>query len=320
MLSENGPDTAHAACQAGSRAGAAPTATSFQVANALWAGAGVELEAAFVEGVAREFGGLASSVDFADERAARDRINGWVSAQTEGRIHDLIQPGALTGLTQLMLTNAVYFKDAWALPFVPARTRRRPFHCPGGNEVAVDMMQVTGPFHLARRDGVGVLTMPYRGGRTSMVVVLPDEADGLEAVEARLDAGFLDDWMHAGERVRVELSFPKFESGSSLSLIAALKELGMRQAFEPAAADLRGISPGPVVVGDIVHRSFVRVDEAGTEAAAATAVLTPRGASSASSATPFVVDHPFLYLIRDEESGRILFMGRAAEPRQGPGG
>ena len=298
--------------------GPVPNGTFLQTANALWAAADVKLEATFVERVRHKFGGLAATLDFADPREARSRINGWVAAQTEGRIQDLIGRGAPTPLTRLILTNAVHFKAAWSYPFPEARTEQRPFHRVVGDQVVVGMMRAIRPFRLAARDGVKVLTMPYRDGRALMVVVLPDASDGLEAIEARLSAGVLDAWERAGETVQVDVALPRFESGNSLSLKDALEALGMRRAFGPATAELSGITPDPLFVGDVVHRSFIRVDEAGTEAAAATAVLTPRGRPAAASAVPFVADHPFLYLIREEVGGRILFMGRMLDPSTRP--
>lgn len=293
---------------------AASETAVFQCANALWAAADIGIEPAFAEDVAREFGGLVASVDFADERRTRDRINSWVAAQTEGRIRELIGRDAATSLARLILTNAVHFKAGWAMPFPKGGTERRRFHRTGREDVVVSMMRVTGAFRLSVQDGVKVLTIPYRGGRASMIVILPDEADGLEAAEARLSAELLDGWLAASEIARVDLILPRFETGSALALRDVLSTLGMRRAFDPASADLRGITPQPGFVGDVIHRSFVQVDEAGTEAAAATAVLMPRGRPSAEPVVPFVVDRPFLYLIHAEEGRRILFMGRLTDP------
>ncbi len=319
MLTLHGPDWVQAKHRIETiaewqAAATTPTGATLRTANALWAATDSSLEATFVERVKHEFGGLVATVDFADEPAARDRINRWVAMQTEGSIPDLIGRGMLTRLTRLVLTNAIHFKAAWLSPFSPTRTKPRPFRRLDGEDVAVGMMQVTRPFRLAAQDGVRVLTIPYRGGGVSMVLVLPDDTDGLEAVEARLGVESLDGWARAGKTVPVDLVLPRFESSSSLRLKDALTALGMRRAFDPAAADLSGITRAPLVVEDVIHRSFVRVDETGTEAAAATAVLTPRGLLAATPAVPFVADHPFLYLIREEESGRILFMGRMVDP------
>ncbi len=296
---------------------AVPDGTTLQTANALWVATDVSLQTTFVEDVLRGFGGLVTTMDFTDPRGARDRINGWVAEQTEGRIQELIGRGAPTPLTRLILTSAVHFKAAWSCPFPEARTERRPFRPVVGQDVVVDMMRVVGLFRLAVQNGVKVLTMPYRGGCASMVVILPDAAGGLDAAEAQLNVGALDIWERAGETMRVDVTLPRFEAGSSLDLKDVLATLGMRRAFEPATAELGGITPDPLFVGDVLHRSFIRVDEAGTEAAAATAVLAPRGRPAA-AAVPFVADHPFLYLIREDPGGRILFMGRMADPTMAP--
>ncbi len=319
VLAPDDTDQSERADCAGERQepGSVPTATTFRTANALWVATDVSLLTTFVEDVLREFGGLVATIDFTDPRGARDRINGWVAEQTEGNIPELIGRGMPTPLTRLILTNAVHFKAAWSCPFPEARTERRPFRPVVGQDVVVDMMRVVGPFRLAVQDGVRVLTMPYRGGSASMVVILPDAAGGLDAAEAQLNAGALDVWERAGETMRVDVALPRFEAGSSLGLKDVLATLGMRRAFEPTTAELGGITPDPLFIGDVLHRSFIRVDEAGTEAAAATAVVAPRGRPAA-AAVPFVADHPFLYLIREDSGGRILFMGRMVDPTMAP--
>ncbi len=298
--------------------GAVPAGTTFRTANALWVATDVSLQATFVEDVLRGFGGLVATIDFTDPHGARGRINGWVAQQTEGRIPEPIGPGAPTSLTRLILTNVIHFKAAWSWPFPEARTEPRPFRPVMNQNVVVSMMRVVGPFRLAVQDGVKVLTMPYCGGCASMVVILPDAADGLETTEAQLGVGALDVWGRAGETMRVDVTLPRFEAGSSLGLRDVLAMLGMRRAFEPATAELGGITPDPLFISDVLHRSFIRVDEAGTEAAAATAVLAPRGKPAAAPAVPFVADHPFLYLIREDPGGRILFMGRMVDPTLAP--
>ncbi len=319
LLALDDEDQFERAGRAGERweSGAVPAGTTFRTANALWVARDVSLRTTFVEDVLRGFGGLVATMDFTDPRGARDRINGWVAEQTEGSIPELIGRDAPTPLTRLILTNAVHFKAAWSCPFPEARTERRPFRPVVGRDVVVNMMRVVGPFRLALQDGVKVLTMPYRGGCASMVVILPDAAGGLDAAEAQLDVGALDVWERAGETMRVDVALPRFEAGSSLGLRDVLATLGMRRAFEPATAELGGITPDPLFIGDVLHRSFIRVDEVGTEASAATAVLVPRGRPAA-AAVSFVVDHPFLYLIREDPGGRILFMGRMVDPTMAP--
>ena len=254
---------------------------------------------------------MVATVDFHDPHAARERINAWAAEATSGRIKDLLDAAALTPLTRLVLTGAAWFRADRATPFPRARTERRAFRRADGAEAPVDMMTLTDRFRLARGDGVQALTLPYQGDRASMLVVLPDEVDGLPTVEAGLDAARLAAWTAAAEPTRVTVSLPRFQVRSTLRLKETLEALGVCSVFAPAA-DLSGIADKPLMVGEIHHQTFVSVDEEGAEAAAATAAVAPRGI--APKPVAFTADHPFLYLIREHEDGRILFMGRFSEP------
>ena len=283
----------------------------WRVATAAWAAADTRIRPAYVEALRRGFDGLVATVDFRDPQAACERINGWAAQATGGRISDLLAAADLTPLTRLVLTSAAWFKADWATPFPRARTERRPFRRADGAEKPVDMMTLTDRFQLARGDGVQALTLPFQDGRASMLVVLPDEVDGLPTVEAGPDAARLATWTAAAEPLRVSVSLPRFQVRSTLRLKESLKTLGIHSVFGPVA-ELGGIADEPLRVGEIHHQAFVSVDEEGAEAAAATAMVAPRGI--APKPVTFTADHPFLYFIRERQGGRILFMGRLSEP------
>jgi serpin B len=262
-----------------------------------------------------------------DAEAARARINGWVASETRDRIRDLIPRGAIDEETRLTLVNAVYFLGKWQQPFQRRHNEDRPFFVTPGQGVTVPMMRhqiVALPYGEA--DGVQVLEMPYREGPFAMTVVLPRAVDGLAALEARLDAPTFAAWIAALQTRDVRVRFPKFtiDPAESLALKPVLVALGMADAFDRAAADFTGIAAPPdpadrLCISHVFHKAFVKVDEQGTEATAASSVVMARvGAAPGPPPPPppeFIADHPFLFFIRDTESGVILFAGRLADPR-----
>jgi serpin B len=290
------------------------------VANALWGKADYALNSEFVRGIKESFDGNLERVDFSNEAAACKRINGWVSDQTREKIRDLIGPGALTPDTRLVLTNAIYFKAAWQEQFQKGATRKETFHVSLGKDVDVDMMKQTRFLALAQLDGLRLLVIPYRNNEASMLVLLPDRVDGLAALEKSLTAEKLTSWVKKSQSVRVALSLPKFKNTSKFDLNNPLMALGMRKAFTAGQADFTGIAQvpaEPLYVGLVIHKAFVDVNEDGTEAAAATAVAMRAGsAMRPAEPVPFVADHPFVYIIRANRTGEILFMGRLSDPTE----
>jgi serpin B len=252
---------------------------------------------------------------------ARQRINGWVAERTAGRIRDLIPPGALDASTRLVLANAVHFLADWQRPFDAAETRDRIFHAPDGDRPVPTMHQVAA-FGYAEADGLQLLEMPYAGGELAMLVALPEANDGLGALEAGLSAERLAGWVERLEIRPVRVALPKFriEPDAPLALGDVLAGMGMPLAFDPRRADFTAMADrtaGPPLFLDAVfHEAFVAVDEEGTEAAAATAAVV--SVTSATVPPPdapeLVADHPFLFFVRDVESGAILFMGRVTDP------
>ncbi len=290
----------------------------FTTANALWGAENYPFNPPYIASIETDFGGHPEAVDFGDEPATRAKINAWVAAQTHGKIQNLIGPGILSAQTRLVLTNAIYFKAGWASPFDKTATDQQPFHVSAADTVSAAMMHRTGYFTLTQAPNARILSLSYRDDAASMVIILPDHGDGLAAVEAALTPQNLDSWLAQGQPVNVALALPKFRNAGALDLGDVLMALGMRRAFMPGQADLTGIasdSKHRLYIGGVIHQAFISVDEQGTEAAAATAIgIGMTAIMQAPPPIPFIADHPFIYLIRDDQSGRILFMGRVTDP------
>lgn len=296
-------------------------AAELSVANRLWADkTSLELEPSFTERAKSRYGAAVELVPFASaHEAARKTINAWVSDETKTRIPELLPEGSLTPLTRLVITNAVYFKGAWAQPFQAARTSPEPFAVDGSSPKSVPMMHHRGSYAYAELDGVKVLELPYAKSALAMTILLPKEQAALGKLEAKLDADVLARWAKAVSSEEVNVTLPKFTFRSGGSVKGVLEALGMKRAFG-ADADFTGISkkPADLYVSDVFHETFIAVDEAGTEAAAATAVVMgTRGIAVPKPAVDFKADHPFLFAIRDRQSGRVLFLGRVTDPSRG---
>ena len=326
MLEQNGPhaDLRAAFLQAARQRPVPQSAGAgdfqFYAANALWGAKGYAFNQRFIATIKNSFGGDLEPVDFREAQAARNRINGWVAGQTQNKIQDLIGPGVLSRHTRMVLTNAVYFKAKWQFLFEAESTKKGIFHIAADKHVDVAMMNMRMYFPLAMAKEVKVLSLPYDYGTVSMVIILPNRKDDLRKIEAGLSATTLNRWL-ASARVReVSLSLPRFKTRCDFDLRSTLMALGMKKAFIPSEADLTGIadvSRRPLYISDVIHQAFVGVDENGTEATAATAVTVTASAGAAMPGPPpvrFNANHPFIYLIRDNRSGEILFMGRVADP------
>jgi serpin B len=289
-----------------------------RVANALWGQRDYEFARAFVSTVERRYNGNFQEVDFitATENA-RAEINGWVEKQTNGRIKNLIEKGMLTSLTRLVLTNAIYFKGKWASPFQTDSTQEEPFTLPGGGKVQVPMMNQQGRFGYAQTDETQMLEMPYAGDKLSMVILLPKDTSGLRRLEQDLTAEKLAEWLGQIRRREVIVAMPKFKMVGKLDLVSTLQSMGMTDAFSRDKADFSGMTgKRELSISAVIHQAFVEVNEEGTEAAAATGIgMSATIAVPEPELTPvFRADHPFLFLIRDEASGSILFLGRVMSP------
>jgi serpin B len=285
-----------------------------RIVNALWGQQGFRFLPAFLDTLAQNYGAGLRLLDFAgDPEAARGIINDWVSDQTEGRIQDLIPPGVIDALTRLVLTNAIYFNAAWAEPFEKSQTTDLPFHLLNGGQVKVPMMRQTTEYGYAEGEGFQAVELPYDGRELAMVILLPEEGR-FEEFENSLDAGQVEVILGGLAYRQVALTMPRFRVESAFALADTLSAMGMPSAFKPDQADFSGMDGArDLYIGDVLHKAFVSVDEAGTEAAAATAVIMKLTALPASP-VQVVVDRPFIFLIRDLQTGTILFVGRLVNP------
>ena len=289
-------------------------------ANALWGQAGLAWDEGFRTALAERFGTGFEEADFQNRpEEERQRINAWVAARTEGRIGALLPAGAVSELTRLCLASAIFFKGNWAEQFDIAATSPQPFHRAGGPPAEVPLMHRRGRYDHARLDGFQLVAIPYRGEELEMVVVLPEAPDGLAAVEEQLTAEALLAWRRGGERIEVDLWLPRFRLDDGFDPVRHLKELGLSDLFRPGTADLTGMTTTErLSVSRVLHKAFVIVDEEGTEAAAATAVIANAPGPRPPQRVEFRADRPFLFLVRDARHDTILFLGRFTGPWEGP--
>lgn len=279
-----------------------------------------KFDADFLALVQRSFGAPLEQVDFIQgyERA-RVHINDWVEDSTKDRIRDLLPEGSLDELTRLVLTNAVYFKGDWQHAFDANDTYDGTFHVRGNEASSRKLMHQYGSFGYAKQDGVQIVELPYKGGDLALDIVLPDRKDGLDELARTIDETRFAALVGALQPTGVQLTLPKFEleMSGSLALKDPLKKLGIELAFT-TGADFSGISTDihPLFIDDVYHKTFVAVDEEGTEAAAATAVvMRTESAAVIPDGKPFVADHPFMFVLRDVKSGTIMFLGQVVDPK-----
>jgi len=284
------------------------------VVNAIWGQKDHSFLQEYLETLAMNYGAGLRVLDFQNAaEESRLTINGWVEDKTEERIKDLIPEGGVNSMTRLVLTNAVYFNAAWASQFEDGMTSPGDFHLLDGGSVQVPMMRQTDGFRYAEMAGLKAVELPYDGYELSMVLLVPDEGAFVD-FEDSLDSTVVDDAIGAMQSTEVALTMPKFKLESSLNLNKALVKLGMTDAFSPGVADFSGMDgTKDLFIADVIHKSFVEVDEAGTEAAAATAVVM-EATSAPMQPVEMRVDRSFIFLIRDIETGTVLFVGRVMDP------
>jgi len=288
-------------------------------ANALWGQKGYGFLPAFLTLTKENYGAGLHEMDFGgDAEGARKTINKWVEQKTQDKIKDLIPRGGVNAATRLVLTNAIYFKASWKEPFQQRATKDAPFALLDGKKVNVPTMRKTHRFGYMENDTLQALELEYRACDLTMVILLPRKADGVTALEKQLTQENLNGWLKQlkrGKKVRLEL--PKFRFSFGARMRKLLVSLGMTDAFAAGKANFSGMNGGkePLWIDAVIHKAFVDVNEKGTEAAAATAVMMAGAAPRPEEPVPFLCDHPFLFLIRDRVSGSILFMGRVANPQ-----
>ncbi|CAH1272600.1 SERPINC1 [Branchiostoma lanceolatum] len=287
-------------------------------ANNLFRQQGTKLEDDFQSGISRYYNSRMETVDFSDEERSRSRINSWVSTQTKKKINDLIPKGILNALTRLVLVNAVYFKGTWQTQFDPKETFDRKFFISPQKHVTVSTMQQRGKFRMAELPNLRcrMLELPYAGDELAMIVVLPLDRFGLKDVESVLTSEALLDATRSKSLREVKsltVALPKFRLTHALNLKDQLTALGMTDLFSMETADLSGVTgEKDLYVSEVMHKAFVEVNEEGSEAAAATAVVM-RGRSG-NFGRSFVVNRPYLFFIQHKPTGTILFLGRVTNP------
>lgn len=292
---------------------------ALSIANSVWGQEGHGFLPAFLDTLTLNYGGNVREVDFRSQpQEGRRRVNDWVSEETEGRIEDLLAPEAITRRTRLVLANAVYFKAEWRLPFDERATSRGRFYSLDGGESRVPMMRRTANFGYSRGAGYQAVELLYKGGEMSATILLPDEGRYGE-IEGSLDAVLLDQILLNMESSRIRLAMPKFELESSFDLAGTLEEMGMPNAFDERLAEFQGMDglsclaedDECLLISGVAHKAFVSVDESGTEAGASTAVVV--GITKAvmpEEPIEVTIDRPFILLIRDRDTGSVLFLGR----------
>jgi serpin B len=291
-----------------------------RVADALWAQQDANFETDYLKLVQSDYAAGFHRVNFKLlPETVRATINSWVEKQTNDKIKDLISPGALNPTTRLVLTNAIYFKGNWQDQFDKEATQKEEFHLSAAQWVMTPMMHRTGGYRYFDGGTFQALELPYSGDEISMVVLLPKQTDGLAAMEKSFTSRSASDWIQKLEPTdKVILTLPRFTMTQQFELNSALSAMGMSQAFS-SAADFSGMTGKPdFAISAAIHKAFIDVDEQGTEAAAATAVVMFATAMQHRFPEPppvvFRADHPFLFILLDTKSGSMLFLGRVADP------
>jgi serpin B len=291
-----------------------PEAFTLHIANALWGQKGLAFRDEFLAALAQNYGAGVHLADLqGDPAAAIEAINSWADQATRGRIPQVLNQ--LSPDAAIVLANAIYFNAAWELPFEESRTYDEPFHLLDGGQKEVPMMHQWETLRNGSGDGFQAVTLPYTGRSAAMVILLPENGRFRE-IEQLLSAGWVDELQATMQEGEVRLTMPKFTYAPELDLAETLRSMGMSDAFSPEAADFSGIiaDPLPLWIDRVLHKSFIDVDERKTEAAAVTVVEMAVRAAPAPPATEITLDRPFVYLITDQNTGAILFVGRVMDP------
>lgn len=294
-------------------------ASGLSLANAIWVERTFALAPGYERIVRERLGGVIEALDFVNQtEASRVRINAWAAAATRDRIRDLLNPGIIQPDTRLVLTNAVHFKADWADPFPASATRDGDFHAADGRTLAAELMRQTTRARYFETADFQAAEFDYEGGQFALAVFLPRAPGGIAAFDANLTAPALDAWLAQlaqAEPANLNLVLPKVTMEASYELAETMQDLGVRTAFTHAA-DLSGLGAAGLYVTNVVHKTFLAIDEQGTEAAAATAIVIAPTAAPIEQPRriDFIADRPFFLALRHRESGAILFIGRVMEP------
>ena len=297
---------------------AAHDGANLSVANGLWYQQEGAPNESFLGVARRDYRAEIRPVDFiGNSPSAGQAINDWVSTKTLGKITDLFPPGSLSAKARLVLANAVYFKGRWENPFKAYDTSPHSFFLTAEHSIQVPNMESSESLQSATMDDCSLLALPYSGGDLSMVIVLPKARGGLASLEQQLSAEKLSSWLQAVDSARVwgvHVRLPKFKVTYASELTGPLRQLGVTSAFAQGQADFSGIDGGhDLLLSALLHKTYVEVNEEGTVAAAVTGG-TVLSVSAVETPVRFYVDQPFLFVIKDNQSGSILFIGRVADP------
>ncbi len=286
------------------------------IANSIWGQVDFPFKQPFIDTLAFHYGAGIHTLDFAGApEPSREVINAWVEDETEGKIQDLLPQGSIDSLTRLVLANAIYFNGSWRFPFPRGGTKDAPFTTIDGEEMMVEMMRLSEKRLLYHQgDDFQAVQLPYISPDFAMTIIPPDDGDFLkveddltpEMIQA-LHANFQSELMH--------LQMPKLDFETTIGAKEVLMDLGMAEAFDPALSDFTGMADvEDLYISDVLHKATINVDEVGTEAAAATAVIVAETSAPIDEPISMVVDRPFLFLIRHTPTGTILFMGSVMQP------
>ena len=285
------------------------------IVNSIWGEKTYTFLPEYLDLLAENYGAGLRLADFINQPdASRKEINQWVSNQTNDRIQDLLPENTITDLTRLVLTNAIYFKASWLHQFEPGMTQDGHFTLLNGEIVQLPMMHQIETFGYAREDGYQLISLPYEGNKLSMLIILPDENNfaQVEKAIAELD---IQNLVRSVSYAQLDLRMPKFKIESSFGLADYLDAMGMGDAFIPGVADFSGMDgTRDLFISAIQHKAFIEVDETGTEAAAATAVVVGIESMPIDEPIKVSIDRPFIFMITDNKTGSILFMGRVMNP------
>lgn len=280
------------------------------IANRLWPDRGIALLPDYLKLCESAFGAKPQPLDYAKTENARRTINSWVREKTREKIAELIPSGLLDASTSLVLTNALYFRGDWKTPFDPSRTRPEPFQTPDG-AVTVPMMRRLGNMPYSRTAKLQAVTLEYADSNLAMTLIVPDEGQSWsEFLQSGIDAATLREILSNPDEQKVSLAMPRFKARGKLPVIPAVTRLGVAAIF--SAGHLSGISREPLQISDAVHEAVVEVDETGTVAAAATAVIATRSASVSQHVV--TLDRPFMFVLHDTTTGATLFIGQIVSP------
>ena len=282
---------------------------TISTANAFWAHQNYTFLPEYLSLLENFYMAEANELDFGENEQAAETINNWIEEQTRDKIKDMIQPDMLSELTKLVLTNAIYFKGFWAIPFETENTYETDFELTTGETATVDMMSGETGFNYTETDDLQILKLNYQGNDLSMLIVLPKEND-ITIAEDAINAENLTNWRNDLYELEINVGIPKFKFETKYSLNNLLMEMGIIDAFGTEANFSGMDGTTSLFISRALHQAFVEVNEEGTEAAAATAIIMELKAIP----NYFLADHPFLFLIQHEETGAVLFMGRVMDP------